>query len=87
VSLSPYDITLRWAALLHDVGKPYVRTKNSRGYSNYVYHDVVGSELVGKIGPYLKWPKARVQAVSQLVRHHLEDDSPLRDADAAATRA
>jgi tRNA nucleotidyltransferase (CCA-adding enzyme) len=87
VSLTPNDIILRWAALLHDIGKPYVRTKNQRGYSNYVAHELVGSELVEKIGWYLKWPRARTQAVSQLVKNRLEPDSPLREADAAATQA
>lgn len=84
VSLTPNDLTLRWAALLHDVGKPYVRTKNRRGYSNYVYHELVGAELTEKIGHYLKWPSQRISAVSRLVKDHLNTDSPLHDADAAA---
>lgn len=75
------DITLRWAALLHDVGKPFVRTDNKRGTSNYVFHDVVGAEMVYGIGKRLKWSNERLQAVQELVRNHLSDDSPLRKAD------
>lgn len=87
VRLSKDDLTLRWAALLHDVGKPFVRRKNKRGYSNYAYHERVGGDLVQKIGQYLRWSKARTQTTAQLVYSHLDRDSPLRDADAAATRA
>lgn len=84
--LAPNDVTLRWAALLHDVGKPYVRTKNQRGYSNYVHHAEVGAEIAEKIGRYLKWPNQRIRDVRGLVLHHLEDNSPLLPADGAATR-
>jgi hypothetical protein len=85
--LTQSDLTLRWAALLHDVGKPYVREKNKRGYSNYTYHEIVGGGLAEKIGWYLKWPAARTRAVSQLVQEHLQPESPLRPADTTATRA
>jgi len=73
--------------LLHDVGKPYVRTINRQGYSNYVGHELVGAELVQKIGLYLRWPTARITRVSELVRLHLEDESPLGYADGEATKA
>jgi tRNA nucleotidyltransferase (CCA-adding enzyme) len=87
VRLAPNDINLRWAALLHDVGKPYVRTKNRRGYSNYVHHAQVGAEIAEKIGRYLKWSNDRIATVKHLVLHHLEDDSPLMYADGEATKA
>src|SRR5690606_6827284 len=84
VRLTPSDITLRWAALLHDIGKPYAQTKNNRGYSNYMQHDAIGAELVQKIGPYLKWPSKRTKEVADIIAHHLEESSPLHDADSAA---
>lgn len=86
VLCTPADITLRWAALLHDVGKPFTRTKNQRGYSNYVHHAEVGAEIAEKIGRYLKWPNERIIGVRNLVLRHLEDDSPLLQADAKATK-
>ena len=86
VTLTPRDITLRWAALLHDVGKPFVRTTNRRGYSNYVFHEQVGAEIAEKTGRYLRWPNERLDAVCALVRHHLEADSPLLAADGLATK-
>lgn len=84
VSLSPNDLTLRWAALLHDVGKPYAQIKNKKGYSNYTGHELIGAELVRKIGPYLKWPNQRTKEITELIAHHLELDSPLHNADSAA---
>lgn len=84
VRLTKSDVTLRWAALLHDIGKPYAQVKNSRGYSNYMQHDAIGAELVQKIGPYLKWPSSRTKEVADIIAHHLEESSPLHDADSAA---
>lgn len=84
VCLTEKDLTLRWAALLHDVGKPFVRQKNRRGYSNYADHELVGAELILKIGPYLHWSRERTAAVSTIIRDHLDLESPLHEADSAA---
>ena len=83
ISEIPNDINLRWAALLHDVGKPFVRT-DRLDRSNYVNHDLVGHELVLKIGQYLRWSNDRIRIVSELVKNHLSDDSPLKEADKKA---
>ncbi len=87
LELVKYDLHIRWAGLLHDIGKPYVRTKNRQGYSNYVGHELVGAELVKKIGAYLHWSSERTKQISQLVQLHLEDESPLGYADGEATKA
>lgn len=85
VELSPNDITVRWGALLHDVGKPYVQLHNNRGYSNYQHHAEVGAEIAFKIGTYLRWSNKRIEEVTELVRHHLDDEnSPIGEADATA---
>jgi putative nucleotidyltransferase with HDIG domain len=87
VDLTPAVLEVRWAALLHDVGKPFTQTKNKRGYSNYVHHDVVGAELVWKIGKYLRWGNDRLEHVAHIVREHLtDDDSPIDQADAASRK-
>lgn len=83
-SLVEPEVTVRWAAFLHDIGKPFVKTDNSRGSSNYVFHDVIGAELVYGIGKRLKWSNERIQSVQDLIRNHLEDESPLRKADNAS---
>ncbi|MFB9654781.1 CCA tRNA nucleotidyltransferase [Pseudarthrobacter oxydans] len=82
----PAEPDLRWAAWLHDIGKPFVRAENKRGRSNYVHHEVIGAEIVQGIGRRLKWSNERTERISQLILHHLEDDSPLRQADNSSKR-
>ncbi|MDR2063814.1 MAG: CCA tRNA nucleotidyltransferase [Candidatus Nomurabacteria bacterium] len=83
VDLSPNETDIRWAALFHDVGKPFAQTKNAKGYSNYIMHEIISAEIVGGIAHRLKWSKARTEAVTALVRRHMDADSPLRNADDA----
>jgi tRNA nucleotidyltransferase (CCA-adding enzyme) len=81
----PLDINLRWSAFLHDVAKPFVRTDkivdDKLIKSNYIKHDLLGKEIVIKIAKYLKWSNDRTETVSNLVANHLNNDSPLREAD------
>lgn len=79
----PADITLRWAALLHDIGKPFVRL-DKPDRSTYVKHDLLGAELVERIARQLKWSNDRREAVKELVLRHMQPNSPLREADTAA---
>ena len=82
VEQSPKNLDLRYATLLHDVAKPFVRTENSKtGYSNYIKHDLLGAELVKKIAGYLKWSNERRDKVSDLVLNHLREDSSLKQWD------
>lgn len=74
------DRDLRWAALLHDMAKPFVRC-DREDRSTYAKHDLLGYEMVIRLGRYLKWSNRRVKAVSELVRDHLNDESPLRGSD------
>lgn len=78
---TPKDIILRWAALLHDVGKPFVRTENTRGHSNYIRHDYLGGEIVEKTARYLKWSNERREKVKEIVLYHLSQDSILKEFD------
>lgn len=84
VMLSDDTVEVRWAAWLHDVGKPFVRHKNRRGYSNYHDHSVVGAEMVVKIGHYLKWSRDRTATIKEMVLNHLEENSPISEADSEA---
>lgn len=83
----PRDVNLRWAALLHDVGKPFVRT-DKPDRSNYAYHEVVGAMLVQGIAKRLKWSNERTHAVAKLVGEHMSDTgSPLAHADGLSTQS
>jgi poly(A) polymerase len=81
------DVDLRWAALLHDVGKPFVRRRRPAAqHSSYLAHELVGAELVIKIGAYLRWSGERTRYVASIVSRHMDDDSALRAADESAKR-
>ncbi|MCG5434130.1 CCA tRNA nucleotidyltransferase [Mycobacterium sp. MYCO198283] len=65
------DLTLRWAALLHDIGKPATRRHEPGGGVSFHHHEVVGAKLARKRLRALKYPKQLVDDVSQLVFLHL----------------
>ncbi|WP_341268192.1 CCA tRNA nucleotidyltransferase [Gordonia malaquae] len=65
------DLVLRWAALLHDIGKPATRRHEDGGGVSFHHHEVVGAKMVRKRMRALKYPKAIVDEVSQLVFLHL----------------
>nr|WP_202422617.1 CCA tRNA nucleotidyltransferase [Gordonia sp. SID5947] len=65
------DLILRWAALLHDIGKPATRRHEPGGGVSFHHHEVVGAKLVRKRMRALKYPKSIVEDVSNLVFLHL----------------
>jgi poly(A) polymerase len=68
---SPPDLVLRWAALLHDIGKPSTRKHESDGGVSFHHHEVVGAKMTRKRLRALKYSKQMVDDVSQLVYLHL----------------
>ncbi|MFC0316089.1 CCA tRNA nucleotidyltransferase [Gordonia phosphorivorans] len=65
------DPILRWAALLHDIGKPATRKHEDAGGVSFHHHEVVGAKMVRKRLRALKYPKATVDDIAQLVFLHL----------------
>jgi poly(A) polymerase len=65
------DLVLRWAALLHDIGKPGTRRHESDGGVSFHHHEVVGAKMTRKRMRSLKYSKQMVDDVSQLVYLHL----------------
>jgi poly(A) polymerase len=65
------DLVLRLAALLHDVGKPDTRRKESDGRVSFHHHEVVGAKLVRRRLRELRYSKAVIDEVAQLVFLHL----------------
>lgn len=81
VQNSPKDINIRWGALLHDIGKPFIREEKP-GRSIYAKHEIIGEELVERLSRHLKFSNGRRQLVKEIVRNHIEDEnSPIREAD------
>lgn len=83
VSHVPEDLDMRWAALLHDVAKPFVRTEHPKGHSNYINHELLGAEMVDSIFRRLKMSNARRETVKELVLNHLKSSSVLKPYDDA----
>jgi len=65
------DLVLRWAALLHDCGKPATRAYNEQGNVTFYQHEVVGAKLVRRRLRKLKFPKKISHEISQLVYLHM----------------
>ena len=65
------DLTLRLAALLHDIGKPRTRRFESDGRVSFHHHEVVGAKMAKKRMTALKYPSDLVKDVARLVELHL----------------
>ncbi|KKW63107.1 CCA tRNA nucleotidyltransferase [Mycolicibacterium elephantis] len=65
------DLVLRWAALLHDIGKPATRKLEPGGGVSFHHHEVVGAKMARKRMRALKYSKQMIDDVSQLVYLHL----------------
>jgi poly(A) polymerase len=64
------DLTLRLAALLHDIGKPDTREFGPGGVT-FHHHEVVGARMARSRLRKLRFPKEIVEDVSRLVYLHL----------------
>lgn len=72
LSLSPNDITIRLALLLHDIGKPFSYQDNRvRHFKNHAY---ASYEISKNVLYRLGYDKEYVYLVSNLIRYH---DTPI----------
>ena len=65
------DLVLRWAALLHDIGKPATRRFEPGGRVSFHHHEVVGARMAKQRLSALKCSKELIEDVSRLVFLHL----------------
>jgi poly(A) polymerase len=65
------DFVSRFAALMHDVGKPRTRRFLGDGTVTFHHHDVVGAKITRKRMKALRFSNDQVDAVSKLVELHL----------------
>src|SRR6185295_9028594 len=65
------DFVSRFAALMHDVGKPRTRRFLDDGTVTFHHHDVVGAKLTRKRMQALRFSKDDTDAVDKLVELHL----------------
>ena len=71
----PADPLLRLTMLLHDTGKPAVRTTDEHGEGHYKGHPKVSEEIARKTAESLRLDNVFRDRLCTLVRHH---DTPLR---------
>lgn len=65
------DFLVRFAALLHDIGKPRTRRFQDDGIVTFHHHDVVGAKMTRKRMKALRFSGDDIDAVAQLVELHL----------------
>lgn len=68
----PREATLRWAALLHDVGKPACFAQDETGRGHFKGHAQVGAAMAAEILRELDAPKPLAAEVVWLIDHHME---------------
>jgi poly(A) polymerase len=65
------DFVLRFAALMHDVGKPATRRFEPGGAVSFRHHDMVGAKLTAKRMKALRFDNDSIKAVARLVELHM----------------
>ncbi len=67
---TPKDMVLRYAALLHDVGKPDCKTTDEDGVDHFYGHQVRGEKMANEILRRLKLDNNTIDRVKRLVLNH-----------------
>jgi len=65
------DPTVRFAALIHDIGKPYVMGEDEEGLVIFHNHEIVGAKIASEICERLKFSKKDKEKIVNLIRWHM----------------
>lgn len=65
------DPLVRLAALLHDVGKPYVEAVDEQGFVIFYNHEVVGAKISKDIAERLRLSNKQKEKLYTLIRWHM----------------
>ena len=70
--LESNDKCLRWAALLHDIGKPGTRTASDDDDNPHFFdHEKVGAAIVNETAEHFRFSKKERSCVAFLVKNHM----------------
>ena len=72
----PADLTLRWAALLHDIGKASTFTLDGHGQGHFYGHAEKSAEIANAILLRLKAPTALREDAKFLIEKHMTPLTP-----------
>lgn len=68
----PTDLTLRMAALLHDIGKVQTRNVADDGNIHFLEHEKASADIARSILRRLKYSNSFIDEVAFLIRHHMD---------------
>ncbi|NIK55492.1 poly(A) polymerase [Kribbella shirazensis] len=71
LSVPTPDFVVRFAALIHDIGKPKTKRNEDGGKVTFHHHDVVGAKLARKRMKALRFSNEQIEQVSKLIELHL----------------
>jgi len=71
LSVPTPDFVVRFAALIHDIGKPKTRRFEGDRKVTFHHHDVVGAKLARKRMKALRFSNEQIDQVSKLIELHL----------------
>ncbi len=76
VAATPPTLALRWAALLHDIGKPTCFTLDEQGQGHFLGHAKVSAQMANDVLLRLKAPTKLRQQVVFLITQHMTPLKP-----------
>ncbi len=65
------DPVVRFATLIHDIGKPRVAAADSDGYIIFHNHEIIGAKMAYEICDRLRFSKKNKEKVVKLIRWHM----------------
>ncbi|MCX8009415.1 MAG: CCA tRNA nucleotidyltransferase, partial [Patescibacteria group bacterium] len=68
---TPPDVTIRLAALFHDIGKAVTRTEKN-GKIQFINHAEAGAEIAKEIMKRLKYSNEDIRKITKMVKHHMD---------------
>lgn len=76
----PPRLNVRWAAFLHDIGKPATFTRDENGVGHFYGHHTKGQEITRRILERLKYDNRTIEDITTLVGAHMTRFARFRNA-------